>query len=67
MTTEKKKRGFAAMDPVQMAEIARLGGRAAHAQGKAHKFTSEEGRAAGKKRAAQRAAQMAEAIKAKQG
>jgi general stress protein YciG len=43
------KRGFAALDPEKQREIARLGGKAAHAQGKAHEFTSEEARAAGKK------------------
>jgi general stress protein YciG len=43
------KRGFAALDPEKQKEIARLGGKAAHAQGKAHEFTSEEARAAGKK------------------
>jgi general stress protein YciG len=43
------KRGFAALDPDKQREIARLGGRAAHAQGKAHEFTSEEARVAGRK------------------
>jgi general stress protein YciG len=43
------KRGFASMDPAKQREIASKGGRAAHAQGKAHEFTSEEARAAGRK------------------
>lgn len=43
-------RGFAAMDPARQREIASLGGRAAHQSGHAHEFTSEEARAAGKKR-----------------
>jgi uncharacterized protein len=43
------KRGFAALDPNRQREIARLGGRAAHAQGRAHEFTSEEAREAGRK------------------
>ena len=43
-------RGFAAMDPQRQREIASLGGRAAHQSGHAHEFTSEEARAAGKKR-----------------
>jgi general stress protein YciG len=43
------KRGFAALDPNRQREIARLGGRAAHAQGRAHEFTSEEARDAGRK------------------
>jgi len=44
------KRGFAAMDEKRQREIASLGGRAAHASGHAHEFTTEEARAAGKKR-----------------
>jgi general stress protein YciG len=43
------KRGFASMDPEQQRAISREGGKAAHQQGVAHKFTSEEARAAGKK------------------
>jgi len=43
------KRGFAALDPDRQREIARLGGRAAHAQGRAHEFTSAEAREAGRK------------------
>lgn len=43
-------RGFAAMDPLRQREIASLGGRAAHQSGHAHEFTSEEARAAGRKR-----------------
>lgn len=46
---EKKKRGFAAMDPKKVSEIASKGGRAAHAAGTAHQFSSEEARTAGKK------------------
>ncbi|MRD45683.1 KGG domain-containing protein [Caenimonas koreensis] len=49
-TSEKRLRGFAAMSPEKKKEIASMGGRAAHACGRAHQFTSEEGRAAGKKR-----------------
>ncbi len=44
-----KGRGFAGMDPAQQREIASEGGRAAHASGHAHEFTSEEARAAGRK------------------
>jgi len=40
-------RGFASMDPQRQREIASQGGRAAHASGNAHEFTSEEARAAG--------------------
>lgn len=46
---KKKKRGFAALDPAYQREIASKGGIAAHAKGTAHKFTSEEARAAGRK------------------
>jgi general stress protein YciG len=42
-------RGFAAMDAERQREIASRGGRAAHAQGTAHEFSSEEARAAGRK------------------
>ncbi len=43
-----KRRGFAAMDPAKQREIASKGGRAAHAKGVAHKYTSETGRKAGR-------------------
>jgi len=42
-------RGFASMDPAKQRAIAAEGGRAAHAQGVAHEFDSEEARAAGRK------------------
>lgn len=48
MTTQGK-RGFAGMDPEQQREIASRGGKAAHAQGRAHEFTTEEAQRAGKK------------------
>lgn len=47
--TASSRRGFAAMDPDEQREIAREGGRAAHAQGVAHEFTSEEAREAGRR------------------
>ena len=43
------KRGFAAMDPDKQRAIAAKGGRAAHAQGRAHEFTCDEARIAGRK------------------
>jgi uncharacterized protein len=46
---DTSKRGFASMDPSRQREIASKGGRAAHAKGTAHEFTSEEARQAGKK------------------
>jgi len=43
------KRGFASMDAAKQREIASKGGRAAHAKGTAHEFTSDEARVAGRK------------------
>lgn len=51
---KRSLRGFAAMDPQRQREIASLGGRAAHQSGHAHEFTTEEARAAGRKRHAMR-------------
>jgi general stress protein YciG len=45
----KRPRGFAAMDPRAVREIASKGGRAAHSAGTAHQFSSDEARAAGSK------------------
>jgi general stress protein YciG len=45
----KSRKGFAAMDPAKVREISSRGGKAAHAQGKAHQFTTEEAREAGRK------------------
>ncbi|HVT35293.1 MAG TPA: KGG domain-containing protein [Nevskiaceae bacterium] len=42
-------RGFAGMDARKQREIAAAGGRAAHQQGTAHEFSSEEAREAGRK------------------
>ena len=51
--TDKPKaaRGFAAMTTEQRQAIARMGGKAAHAGGNAHQFTSDEARAAAARRA----------------
>ena len=54
-------RGFAGMDRERQREIASQGGRAAHASGNAHQFTSEEARAAGSKRHANNASRNAAA------
>lgn len=43
------RRGFASMDKAKQRLIAQKGGRAAHAKGTAHRFTSEEARLAGEK------------------
>jgi hypothetical protein len=40
-------RGFAGMDPMKQRAIASEGGKAAHASGNAHEFTSDEARRAG--------------------
>lgn len=45
----KSRRGFASMDPDRQREIASKGGRAAHARGTAHEWTSDEARRAGRK------------------
>lgn len=42
-------RGFASMDAKKQREISSKGGKAAHQQGTAHEFTSEEARSAGRK------------------
>ena len=46
---KKSRRGFGSMDPEKQREIARRGGKAAHAHGRAHEFTQAEAQAAGKK------------------
>ena len=46
---QKCSRGFARMPADQQRQAAQRGGRAAHASGTAHEFTSEEARAAGRK------------------
>lgn len=45
----KERRGFASMSTDKQREIASKGGRAAHAKGTAHEWTSEEARNAGRK------------------
>jgi general stress protein YciG len=48
-TRRASKRGFAALSPDRLREIARKGGKAAHLAGTAHEFTPEEARVAGRK------------------
>ncbi len=43
----RKPRGFAAMSPEKVREIAAKGGKAAHVAGTAHRFTADEAKAAG--------------------
>ncbi len=45
----KSNRGFASMDRGKQKEIASKGGKAAHSQGRAHEFTADEARTAGRK------------------
>ena len=47
--TGKSRRGFASMDANRQKEIASKGGRAAHAKGTAHEWSSDEARTAGRK------------------
>ena len=42
-------KGFAALSEDERKQLSRMGGRAAHAAGTAHEFTSEEAKAAGRK------------------
>lgn len=44
-----RRRGFAAMDRDRVKAIASKGGKAAHAAGTAHQFSSDEARVAGRK------------------
>jgi general stress protein YciG len=46
--SKKEGRGFASMEADRQREIARKGGKAAHAQGRAHEFTADEARVAGR-------------------
>jgi len=48
-TETKPKRGFATIDPARRRELASMGGKAAHAKGTGHQFTSEEAKKAGSK------------------
>ncbi|OON68144.1 hypothetical protein B0919_15205 [Hymenobacter sp. CRA2] len=43
------KRGFASMDPEEQRRIASEGGKASHASGRGHEWTSAEAREAGRK------------------
>jgi uncharacterized protein len=45
----KSERGFASMDAGRQREIASKGGKAAHESGRAHEFSSDEARIAGRK------------------
>lgn len=49
MANKKSMRGFASMNKDKQRMIASKGGKTAHRKGTAHKWTSEEARAAGRK------------------
>jgi general stress protein YciG len=48
-TKKKQASGFNVMDPLKRKEIASMGGKKAHELKRAHRFTSEEAKAAGAK------------------
>ncbi|WP_400193534.1 KGG domain-containing protein [Hymenobacter sp. B81] len=48
-TSRTSNRGFASMDPEAQRRIASEGGRASHASGRGHEWTSQEAREAGRK------------------
>jgi general stress protein YciG len=60
------KRGFASMDGEKQRQIASKGGKAAHAKGTAHEWTSEEARAAGRKGGESRGARPTDEMEAAQ-
>ena len=45
----RRRRGFAAMDPKLVSQLASRGGKAAQRAGTAHRFNTEEARVAGRK------------------
>lgn len=45
----KSKKGFGSMDPAKLKAVSSAGGKAAQANGRCHRFTSEEATAAGSK------------------
>ena len=47
--SDYERRGFASMDEQRRREIASEGGKASHQRGRAHEFSSEEARMAGRK------------------
>lgn len=48
-SSSRGRQGFASMSEEKQRQIASKGGKAAHAQGTAHEWSSEEARAAGRK------------------
>jgi general stress protein YciG len=64
-TVTKQLRGFATMDVTKQREIARMGGKAAHAKGTAHEWSREQARLAGHKGGLARARRMEPIIAAR--
>jgi general stress protein YciG len=56
--TSGNGRGFASMDPDEQRKIASKGGKAAHRNGSAHEFNSEEAKRAGQKGGRARASRL---------
>lgn len=54
MSDNSKKRGFASLSPERVRELASEGGKKAHENGTAHRWTREEAVVAGKKGGASR-------------
>lgn len=52
----KQKRGFALLSKERLAQVTSLGGKKAHQEGRAHRWTSEEAKEAARKSRAARAA-----------
>lgn len=46
---KKGKQGFASFSPERLKEVAQKGGKKAHELGRAHEFTEEEAKAAGRR------------------
>jgi uncharacterized protein len=49
MIPGRSRRGFASLDRERQRQIASTGGKAAHSKGKAHEFTPQQAREAGRK------------------
>lgn len=49
MQSETPKRGFAAWDREKVKLVAQMGGKAAHASGRAHQYNTDEARENGRK------------------
>lgn len=66
MSDDRRPTGFAAMQPEKLRQVAQQGGRTAHARGVAHRFTSAEARAAGRRSGERRRARLQAEFAARQ-